>query len=204
MRGPSRFPLVWLAFIAALIATILLLAVRNREHRRSTVPDESLPATPGSVISIAPDATSSASEPTPPFAERILADFAAASLPPERDLDAISRVLGNFMLLVKGDSPLPLGANEEIAAALRGKNRAHLRALPDNHRAFNARGQLIDRWDTPLYFHAESRDRLDIRSAGPDRVMWTADDLHRTPDGRFLRGAALLAPSLFEGAGRGR
>lgn len=113
-------------------------------------------------------------------------------------MDAIAHVLGNFALLVKGADPLPLGANEEIAAALRGKNKAALRALSDGHPVFNAQGQLVDRWRTPLYFHASSRDRLDIRSAGPDRVMWTGDDFHRKHDGRYLRGEALLAPSLFE------
>ena len=123
---------------------------------------------------------------------------ASLARPPEEDLHDIARTLGNFSLLVKGDNPIPLGANEEIAAALRGKNKAALRALPDGHRVFNARGQLVDRWDTPLYFHAESRDRLDVRSAGPDRKMWTTDDLHRKHDGRFLRGAALLAPSLVD------
>jgi len=190
--------------LVAILAVVIVRKLRHAPALSSTSqrPAAAAPAV-GAGSSPAPSPVATP-RPDPPFAERILADFAAASLPPERDLDAISRVLGNFMLLVKGDSPLPLGANEEIAAAMRGKNRAHLRALPDNHRAFNARGQLIDRWDTPLYFHAESRDRLDIRSAGPDRVMWTADDLHRTPDGRFLRGAALLTPSLFEGAGRGR
>lgn len=132
-----------------------------------------------------------------PFGQRILESYGAPSRAPEEDLHDIARMLGNFALLVKGDNPLPLGANEEIAAALRGKNKAALRALPDAYRAFNAKGQLIDRWGTPLYFHAESRDRLDVRSAGPDRQMWTADDLHRRADGRFLRGEALLAPSLY-------
>lgn len=133
-----------------------------------------------------------------PFAERILSDYANPDRPPEDDLRDLARTLENLALLVKGDNPLPLGANEEIAAALRGKNKAALRAVADDHRIFNAKGQLIDRWNTPLFFHAQSRDRLEVRSAGPDRQMWTADDLHRKSDGRFLRGEALLAPSLFE------
>lgn len=139
-----------------------------------------------------------ASDTSPNFAGRILAAYGDASRPAEEDLHAMARTLDNFALLVKGDNPLPLGANEEIAAALRGRNRAGLRALPDTHRAFDAFGRLTDRWGTPLYFHAQSRDRLEIRSAGPDRQMWTADDLHRRHDGRFLRGEALLAPSLFD------
>jgi hypothetical protein len=145
----------------------------------------------------APISTPAPSPAPRPFAERILERYADAARPPEEDLHDLARTLGNFALLVKGHDPLPLGANEEIAAALRGKNKAALRALPDDHRIFNAQGQLVDRWSTPLYFHAASRDRLEVRSAGPDRTMWTADDLHRQHDGRFLRGGALLAPSLY-------
>lgn len=132
--------------------------------------------------------------------ERILGHYADPARRPEDDLTDLAHALGNFALLVKGDNPLPLGANEDIANALRGKNRAQLRFLPDDHRAFNAQGQLVDRWGTALFFHATSSDRLDIRSAGPDKIMWTADDLHRSADGRFLQRDALLAPSLFDPA----
>lgn len=134
----------------------------------------------------------------PLIGERILGRYADPARRPEDDLTDLAHALGNFALLVKGDNPLPLGANEDIANALRGKNRARLHFLPDTHRAFNALGQLVDRWGTPLYFHAASRDRLDVRSAGPDKIMWTKDDLHRTHDGRFLKGDDLAAPSLFD------
>lgn len=137
-------------------------------------------------------------EVAPLVGESILAHYGDPSRPPEEDITWMSRALDNFSLLVKGDNPLPLGANEDIANALRGKNRAHLRFLPDSHPAFNAQGQIVDRWGSPLYFHAVSRDRLDIRSAGPDKTMWTADDLHRQHDGRFLRGDDLLTPSLLD------
>jgi hypothetical protein len=178
---------------AALV--VLLRRSADSAAQRATSTAEA-PTTPMRSADAA--ASAPAETPTPPFATRILADYANPSRPPEEDLHAVARMLGNFALLVKGSDPLPLGANEEIAAALRGKNQASLRALPDDHRAFNAQGQLVDRWATPFYFHAESRDRVDVRSAGPDRRMWTADDLHRKHDGRFLRGEALLAPSLFD------
>ena len=130
--------------------------------------------------------------------ELILQHYADPARAPEEDLVEMSHALDNFALLVKGDNPIRLGANEEIGLALKGKNRLQMRFLPETHHAFNARGQLIDRWGTPLFFHANDRTRLDIRSAGPDRVMWTADDLHRKHDGSFLRGEALQSPSLFE------
>jgi hypothetical protein len=41
----------------------------------------------------------------------------------------------------------------------------------------NGQGQLIDNWGTPFFFHSLSRNEMEIRSAGPDRRMWTTDDL---------------------------
>ncbi len=136
--------------------------------------------------------------------DAILKNYALPSTRPQEDLEALAHTLSNLLLLIKGDSPFRMGANEEFAAALRGKNRTQLRFLSDTHRAFNAQGQLIDRWDTPLYFHALARDKVDIRSAGPDRQMWTADDLHRHYDGNFLKGEALNPKSLFQEKEPGR
>lgn len=132
--------------------------------------------------------------------DEILQNFAQESTRPEEDLNALFHAISNLMLLVKGDSPFRMGANEEFAAALRGKNRDQLRFVSDKNRIFNSQGQVIDRWDTPLYFHTLAHDRIDIRSAGPDRKMWTEDDLHRHYDGTYLKGAALNPTSLSEEA----
>ena len=55
---------------------------------------------------------------------------------------------------------------------------------------------LIDRWGTALWFHASTRERIDIRSAGPDEKMWTTDDVHRRYDGYFLKTEELNPRSL--------
>jgi hypothetical protein len=68
--------------------------------------------------------------------------------------------------------------------------------LPRSHRIFNAAGALTDRWGTPFFFHSAQAGVIAIRSAGPDRLLWTEDDLHREPNGTFLRGEALNPPSL--------
>lgn len=128
----------------------------------------------------------------------ILKDYAQPDTRPQDDLNALAHVFSNLTLLIKGDSPFRMGANEEFAAALRGKNQTKLRFMSDSHRVFNAQGQIVDRWDTPVYFHAAAHDRIDIRSAGPDRQMWTADDLHRRYDGTFPKGEALNPASLFQ------
>ena len=128
----------------------------------------------------------------------ILKHYGSDAQSPQQDITDLSHVFGNFSLLVKGDQPIPLSANEEIANALRGKNKIQLQFLPGDAPCFNTQGQIVDRWQTPLFFHAQDKDRIDIRSAGPDKQMWTADDIHRHFDGQFVRGAALNAPSLLE------
>ena len=41
----------------------------------------------------------------------------------------------------------------------------------------NGQGELVDSWGTPYFFHQVSGTETEIRSAGPDRKMWTEDDL---------------------------
>ncbi len=133
-----------------------------------------------------------------PVGSAALVHYGTSSQSAEQDLTDLSHAFDTFSLLLKGSDPLPLGANEDIGNALRGRNRTHLRFLPDDAPCFNAQGQIVDRWQTPMFFHAIDHARLDIRSAGPDKKMWTGDDIHRRYDGQFVKGAALNAPSLFE------
>ena len=132
--------------------------------------------------------------------ETILLGYASTNLPPQNDLTLMSRLMDNSLLLLKSAANQPLSANEDWAALFRGQNAAQERFLPDNSIAFNARGQLVDRWDTPLFFHALGNRRYELRSAGPDGKLWTDDDLHRNADGSFRRGAALNPASLMETA----
>jgi len=108
------------------------------------------------------------------------------------------------LLLLKSAGNRPLSANEDWADLLRGKNFARERFISDTNAALNARGQLIDRWGTPLFFHALGGGRCEIRSAGSDKTLWTVDDVHRNADGSFRRGAELNSTSLMETATRGR
>lgn len=72
----------------------------------------------------------------------------------------------------------PVGDNAEIARALTGGNPKQVVFLqPEDGMRLNARGELIDNWGTPFFFHQLSRSEMEIRSAGPDSRMWTSDDL---------------------------
>jgi len=192
--SPKRSLLWWLIrlFDIAVICFLIYLADLFWFYRGAIERGRSQSKSPSAELVI----------PTPPLpGEQILANYASPVSRPEDDLSMMAHAFSNLTLLIKGDAPFRMGANEEFAAALLGKNRDQLRFLPDVHRCLNAQGQLVDRWMSPLFFHVTDRSRIDIRSAGPDRQMWTEDDLHRRYDGQFLKGADLHSRSLDE-AGR--
>ena len=72
----------------------------------------------------------------------------------------------------------PVGSNPEITKALNGGNPKEAKFLnAESGLRINGRGELVDYWGTPFFFHQLSGTEMEIRSAGPDRKMWTADDL---------------------------
>ncbi|HYG24967.1 MAG TPA: hypothetical protein VEH04_19535 [Verrucomicrobiae bacterium] len=142
--------------------------------------------------------------PAQPIGDSILSDYGRPDVAPEHDLTLMSRLMENSLLLLKSAGNRPLSANEDWAALLRGSDGANERFMSDRHRALNARGQLVDRWGVPLFFHAVGGGRYELRSAGPDGKLWTEDDIHRNADGSFRRRDDLNPTSLFETTERSR
>ncbi len=99
----------------------------------------------------------------------------APGVPSEKaaiDVDKITLSLRDFRTLTGGN---PVGTNKEITDALNGGNPKQARLLPEGQ-AVNGNGELVDRWGTPYFFHQLSKVDMEIRSAGPDKKMWTEDD----------------------------
>ena len=71
----------------------------------------------------------------------------------------------------------PVGTNAEIMKALMGSNSHQAMLGPPPGQTLNAQGELLDPWGTPYFFHQLSGNDMEIHSAGPDRKMWTSDDL---------------------------
>lgn len=90
------------------------------------------------------------------------------------DLDIVQATLVSFRTGVKKGNPV--GLNREITATLAGRNAFGLAWVRPDHPAINEKGELCDRWGTPFFFHQESASRMTVRSAGPDREMFTDDD----------------------------
>lgn len=93
----------------------------------------------------------------------------------QRDLEILQEGILSYAMLVKNDD-LPTGSNAMCIDALCGNNKSRIRFLRKDHPMLNAEGELIDRWGTPVYFHAVSSQDIGLRSAGPDKQMWTEDD----------------------------
>lgn len=96
------------------------------------------------------------------------------------DLRIVSGLIENYLSSLgpaggAGHAP-PLGFNEDIMRALTGENPLGVAFLPADHPAIDAQGRLLDRWGTPYFFHPLSASRIEVRSAGADRKLFTADD----------------------------
>ena len=73
---------------------------------------------------------------------------------------------------------MPMGElNDEIVRRLQNENPKGVAVLPKSHPAISTDGELLDRWGTPYRFHPESGWEMTVRSAGPDKKMWTSDDI---------------------------
>ena len=94
---------------------------------------------------------------------------------PSAILESMRRVIRSYNTEF-GENPV--GNNAEITAALMGNNPRHLNFIqPDTGLHVNGNGELVDAWGTPFFFHQLSGQDMEIHSAGPDRIMWTSDDL---------------------------
>lgn len=120
---------------------------------------------------------------TPTAAERLLEGYADPATPPIEDLKKVHRVVTGYFSVTKDASRFPIGGNADLAAALCGENPDREIYIPAGHPVFSKDGLLVDRWGSPLVVHPEAWTQLELRSAGPDRQPYTADDLLLAPGG---------------------
>lgn len=86
---------------------------------------------------------------------------------------------------------LPTGDHDEVVSFLRGQNSLNIAYFPEDDPNLNADGEIIDRWGTPYFFHTLSRDRIEVRSAGPDKLHWSEDDL--VSESQTIKQSAFVA-----------
>lgn len=122
-------------------------------------------------------------KPVHSFLPERAAEFGASEKPESvrRDLDALRGAIAAYQGAM-GECP----SGEDSAAICRGLMGLNPRAIaffPADHPRVDAEGHILDAWGTPFHLHPVSRKRVDIRSAGPDRIMGNGDDWLVAPGG---------------------
>lgn len=98
----------------------------------------------------------------------------AAQRTPLAELRVAGQAVRSFRGALGGN---PVGANAEIVRALLGANPRGTRFLDPSAVNLSPEGEMLDAWGRPVFFHQISSTLMEIRSAGPDGRMFTADDV---------------------------
>lgn len=124
---------------------------------------------PVRVAPVAGNLTTTTAPPTPaPDQRPITRDKAIHAI------DNVQFALRDFRSALKEN---PVGNNAEITKALLGDNLKQAKMDVPAGSKVSPDGELLDPWGTPYFFHQMGGDKMEVRSAGPDRVMWTKDDV---------------------------
>ena len=99
------------------------------------------------------------------------------------DVATLRAMLRQYLRILHGRQGPPIGNDSDLARVLTGHNPMKLVVLPPEHPALTPDGRLRDRWGTPYFIHPRGNLAFEIRSAGPDRKLFTADDLIENPGG---------------------
>jgi hypothetical protein len=97
--------------------------------------------------------------------------------PPEKDLEIVRELISQYFTAMQNRPGPPVGDNADLMRAMSGKNPLRLRVIPEESGVLGVGGQLVDRWGTPYHLHKLAESYFEIRSAGPDRKLFTGDDL---------------------------
>ena len=183
------------AAILLLVALTFYLAPNPKKPTRTTVapppaqnstPSRSKGSTDVSFIAAANPAAKSpaltslplpvAAPVTAPQAGELKPDETANTVVgPETALENVRRAVHQYGEMFGGN---PVGTNPEITSQLSGNNPKNINFLsPQPGAHIDGSGDLVDQWGTPYFFHQLSASDMEVHSAGPDKMMWTSDDL---------------------------
>lgn len=111
----------------------------------------------------------------------LAAELNAPASDARHDVATLHAILRQYFRILHGRRGSPIGNDSDLVRVLTGHNPMKLAVLPPDHPAITADGRLRDRWGTPYFIHPRGNLAFEIRSAGPDRKLFTADDLVENP-----------------------
>lgn len=167
--------LVGVAAILAVIisgAAIWYFGMRNSDDRALTPPSLPGPGAKGPPVAAPP----------PVVLHESAAELSSLITQPgqseQERIQYVEKVLYLYRQALGGN---PSGHNELVVNALLGENEKGAALLPKDCPAIQG-GELVDEWGTPYWFHSVTAKDMEVRSAGPDKELFTADDV--VPDVR--------------------
>lgn len=119
--------------------------------------------------------------PLPGAGSPLAAELNSAAHGPEEDVEILFNLLRQYQRRLRKKQGPPIGDDIDLARAMTGRNPMKAVIIPANHPALTADGHLRDRWGTPYFIHPRGYGAFEIRSAGPDRKLFTGDDLVANP-----------------------
>jgi hypothetical protein len=177
---------LWVAALLLLVTVVLVSLYPWKKAPSSSENNNSSPSSGNTVTNAASNVITTAADATPGIGLPSVSTLPqAGELPPPQPVDTnvppimilqnARRAIVQYAQVYGGN---PVGVNSEITAQLMGDNPKHINFItPDSGLQINDKGEMIDAWGTPLFFHQLSGHEMEIHSAGPDRKMWTFDDL---------------------------
>lgn len=161
------------ALLLVLVAGLLLLPWGGEPEPVAPGTAEGVPATSPGAPGADPERPGTAEE------QRRVAPlfdyFNSSERDPQEDVDVVLEAVEAYLLLHR-DAAIPVGLNEDLVRALTTRSPYAPAFLPRDHPAI-VDGQLVDRWGSPYHLHAHGDRAYSVRSAGPDRVLFTSDDI---------------------------
>ena len=158
-----------LGILGALALLVILFLIFRQEATNSDKRDKGPEEAAAQVFSRKPR--------EPVLSDTMLAGYAGDDTSGAEDLKMMSRFIDSVFLVVKQRDTADYATNEDLALFLQGANSHRSPFLAKDGTALNDKGQLVDRWGSPLIIHPVSRKLLELRSAGPDKKAYTEDDL---------------------------
>ena len=158
--------------------------------KESPPPQVTTSVTPGVIMTPEPPAVGKVSDDPPPAAPGGSTSQPVAAMPPQsirpsgstpdelegakNEAESVALNIRQYRLRFGGN---PVGTNAEIVKELDGGNPKAARYLPTELKRLNEKGELVDTWGMPYFFHQLSAEEMETRSAGPDKILWTTDDV---------------------------
>jgi hypothetical protein len=153
-------------------------------------PQVTTSVTPGVIMTPEPPAGAKVPDVPPPVPQAGSTSPPTAGMPPDsirppvstpdeldgarNEAESVALNIRQYRLRFGGN---PVGTNAEIVKELDGGNPKAARYLPTELKRLNENGELVDTWGTPYFFHQLSAEEMETRSAGPDKILWSTDDV---------------------------